>query len=192
MRFKQLLVLSVILLVGCGGDDDPGSVASLHAATISGGTIAMDGTYVSNCHYSAGAGRYLLLYLNVSGSSISQSADAFATNDASCSGSIFGSESAQLEAAETTTTITTSGWVDSSGIAATAPLAGDGQMILSDNEPASVFNMTAKTTSLVYTAGQKFSNFIVVDDSGSKPILHFSHNYPTDLTVETDPVYTKQ
>jgi len=191
MRFVAVFMLVLLLLAGCGGEDDAVQ-PPLHGVTISGSTIEMNGTYKSNCHYSIGGATYLYLYLNISGSKVVQSADAFDANDSTCSGSVVGSSSAELEFHEAGTTVTSSGWVDSAGNTVSAPLASDGMGLLGANVSGSVFNITAKTTGLVYVAGQSFQKFVIIDDSGNQPVLHFAFDYPSSLNVETDPVYTRQ
>lgn len=192
MRFINkinLLAVSVLFLSACANDESV--KAPLHALAISGNSIALDGTYVSNCHYSVGAGTYMLLELAVSGPDVTQSVRVFDPTDSSCTGTILQRQSVDLSFSETGTTVTSNGWVDNSGNADVAPISADGLGALGNNLDATVFNITALTTGLSYTAGFSFSRFIVVDDSSDKPVLHFAHDYPTTLATETDPAYTK-
>lgn len=185
MRTRVLLAGLVLLLSACASDDD---FTPLYGTTISGNNLELSGTYTSNCHLTDSLD-YIILTLQINGTKINQSAVVY--TDSSCS-SALGSDSVVLEASETGTTITTANWVDANGNVVSAPMAGDSSGPLSDNETASVFNVKALTTGLIFTAGQTFQSFIVIDDTGSKTILHFAHSYPATLSAETDPVYTRQ
>lgn len=198
MRYFVLLFVlfgvTTLGLSGCGGnsDSDTSKTASVQATTISGNTVALNGTYKSNCHYSTGGQTYIYLTLEFSGTRMHQTADIYDTSDSTCTGNISTFISVDLDFNQANTIVNSSSWVDNAGIAATAPLAGDGSAQLLDIEPASVFDFTALGSELGYTAGQNFQKFIVVDDTGTQTKLYFAHNYPTDNTVEMDPAYTKQ
>jgi len=188
----KILAISVLFLSACANDDNNASAKpSLKALAISGNSVALDGTYLSNCHFSPGGQTYMLLNLAVTGPDAIQSVRVFNPTDSSCTGAVVATQSVGLSISDTGTTATSNGWVDNSGNTDVAPTSADGLGSLANNVDASVFSFLAKSTGLGYTAGDRFTKFIVIDDSGDKPVLHFAHDYPTGLATETDPAYTK-
>ena len=192
--FQSLLLSLVLVLSACGGggggDNNGGS--SVSVLTVSGGTVALDGNYKSQCHLSSDGLAYLLFSLAISGNNLVLTLDSYLNTNTNCIGTPVASDSAGFNISATTTTIATSGWVDGTNGIISPPNASDASGPLSNNESVTVLNFTVTSAGIIFTLGQTGQTFFVVDDTGAMPVMYFSDGYPGNSLVETIPTYYKQ
>ena len=192
IRIISALFVSLILLSACGGSSsgDDNASNSISVLTVSGGTITLDGNYVSQCHLSDDGQAYLVFSLGISGSNLVMTLDAYTNSN--CDGAPVQSQSAGLSLTATSTTISTTGWTNGNSVIISPPNASDASGQLSDIESVTLLEYTVTSSGIIFTQGQTGQTFVVIDDTSTMPVLYFSDGYPATSLVETIPTYVKQ
>lgn len=188
MKLKTFsVILMSLALTACFHDsdsDDPtfGLAPSIDVITVSGATVALDGTLVRPCAINASGFDYLVTE-TISRNSGVHTDYLYTSTDGSCSGAET-IEAVYKVTFKTGSVMAITGWVNLSGISVTPPQAQDSSGPLSGTESVTSLIMTINSVDPAdpdLTPGTELPAFYVVDDTvAGAPVMYGKSDFGND------------